>query len=97
VTDTPQTEERPRTITLTGAMRRHLSELAGVANPDGEAFWRPENAGEWRCAEAMERRGLLSRQIKRGQQPFALTRAGREAAGVTRVDRLFVAPEADRG
>ena len=80
------------TVTLTPAMRKHLSELASVAK-NGEAFWRPETAGEWRCAEAMKRRGLLARQIKRGQQPFALTKAGLEAAEVTTVKTLFVAAE----
>jgi len=77
-------------ITLTSAMRRHLSELVEIANAHGEAFWHPESAGEWRCAEAMVRRGLLSRQVERGKQPFVLTRAGLEAAELTRVHTLFV-------
>lgn len=87
---TPQQQEH--TVVLTAAMRRHLAELASVANSHGEAGWHPETPGEWRCAEALVRRGLLSRQAKRGEQPFRITRAGLEAAEVTQVHTLFVDP-----
>jgi hypothetical protein len=58
---------------LTPTMRRHLRELAEIGP---EAAWGPESSGEWRCAEALERRGLLQRNVSRGSRPFALTSEG---------------------
>lgn len=65
--------ERP----LSAAMRSHLTALAAIAEGNyGEAYWWPETSGEWRCAEALVRRGLLRSNPNRGQQPFALTKKG---------------------
>lgn len=63
-------------MTLSPTMRRHLAELAAIGR---EAAWGPESSGEWRCAEALERRGLLQRNVSRGSRPFSLTRDGYEA------------------
>jgi len=56
-----------------------VGELARIAEANhGEAAWHPESPGEWRCAEALVRRGLLSRQAQRGRKPFTLTAHGME-------------------
>lgn len=63
---------------LTAAQRRHLSELKEIAARNhGEAYWYPNSAGEWRCAEALSRRGLLERHFR--PHAFAVTAAGLEA------------------
>lgn len=65
---------------LSAAMRSNLAELAQIADTNyGEASWGPESPGEWRCAEALERRGLLRRNVSRGRRPFSLTPEGLEA------------------
>lgn len=60
---------------LTPTMRRHLRELAELGP---EAGWGPQSSGEWRCAEGLERRGLLDRNVSRGYKPFGLTKFGFE-------------------
>lgn len=62
---------------LSRTMERHLRELAALGP---EAGWGPVNAGEWRCAEALERRGLLRRNVSQGMRPFSFTPEGYEVA-----------------
>ena len=58
---------------LTPAMERNLRELAEYGR---EAGWGPESSGEWRCAEALARRGLLKRNVSEGYKPFSFTDEG---------------------
>lgn len=65
---------------LTPTMRKNLEELAEIADRNyGDAFWGPETPGEWRCAEALERRGYLKRHVSGGGRPFELTPEGYDA------------------
>jgi hypothetical protein len=61
-------------MNLSPTMRRHLRELADIGP---EAAWGPASVGEWRCAEALERRGLVTRN-PRGPRPFVITPKGYE-------------------
>lgn len=72
---------------LTPTMRRHLRELASYGR---DAGWGPESPGEWRCAEALERRGLLRRNVSRGAgRPFSFTETGWRVA----CDLVALTPE----
>lgn len=62
------------TAKLTEAMKRNLVELLPAP------YWHPSTPGEWRCAEALVRRGLLTRTPTAGTQPFELNARGREVA-----------------
>jgi len=59
---------------LTNAMKRHLLELRSAP------FWSPANSGEWACARALHRRGLLISHPGRGSQPYELSPMGRAEA-----------------
>lgn len=64
---------------LTPAQVKHLGELVEIADAGhGEAHWQPSTPGEWRCAEALARRGFLSLNVS-GWRRFSLTVIGREA------------------
>jgi hypothetical protein len=67
---------------LTSAQKRHLLELLTIYESRGSAAWGPESPGEWSCARALERKGLLSRNVSRGHLPYTLTERGREVAAV---------------
>jgi hypothetical protein len=55
-------------------MKRHLTEL--VRAP----FWTPATSGEWSCARAMARRGLVRHVPSSGFPPYELTEEGRALA-----------------
>lgn len=54
-------------------MRRHIAELEAIARGsiDRVAFWTPAGSGEWRCAAALERRGLIQREASRGGHAYS--------------------------
>ena len=60
---------------LTSTMKRHLRELADIGP---EAGWGPGSPGEWRCAEALARRGLLKRNASKNYKAFSITAEGYE-------------------
>lgn len=58
---------------LTVAQARNLRELADIAERGhGEAYWHPETPGEWACARALARKGLVTHNPSRGVQPYTL-------------------------
>jgi hypothetical protein len=61
-------------VKLSDAQRRHLIELLDAP------YWHPANAGEWACAQALERKGLLNHHVARGQKPYELNAEGRRVA-----------------
>ena len=74
---------------LSAAQRRHLTELAGIADGNhGVAFWRPANGPEWACAYALTKRGLLKREYGNGAggAAFSITAEGIAEAVMLRIE-----------
>jgi hypothetical protein len=61
-------------VKLSEAMKRHLIEL--VEAP----YWNPASAGEWACARALERRGLVDCEIAFGRLTYVLNKRGQVRA-----------------
>lgn len=68
---------------LSALALRHLLELLDCR------YWWPRDSGEWSVARALERRGLVRRNVKRGDPPYELADAGR-AVAMALVDHPFV-------
>lgn len=58
---------------LSEAQERNLLELLDAP------YWHPSTPGEWSVARALERRGLLTRHVSRGEKPYELSAEGRAA------------------
>lgn len=67
---------------LSPAMRRNLVALLDAP------YWHPSSPGEWRCAEALSRRGLLDHIPSSGFPPYELNAKGRAVAEQLRVGSL---------
>ena len=59
---------------LSDAQQRHLTELVQHG-----PYWYPNGAGEFRCANALVRRGMLKIEYFRGCRVYELTDVGRQA------------------
>ena len=58
---------------LSEAQERNLLELLDAP------YWHPSTPGEWAVARALERRGLLKRNVSSSAPPYELNDAGRAA------------------